>query len=69
MRLSRFILANKERILRAWEEFFRPLPPGYVMNVAALRDDAERMLGFIARDIDTEQTDDQPCARALGYAR
>jgi signal transduction histidine kinase len=67
MRLSRFLIDNLEEILQGWEDFARLLPPGHLMSVAALRDDAERMLRFIAQDLETEQSDEQEVAKSKGH--
>ena len=67
MRLARFILDNLEAILQEWENFARSLTPGTEMSIADLRDDAERMLRFIAADMETEQTWQQEFAKATGH--
>lgn len=66
MRLSTFILDNIEPILKQWEEFARSLQPGRLMTVTALRDDAERMLQFIAADIETSQSRAQQRQKSIG---
>src|SRR4030095_5234387 len=66
MRLSVFILEHLEEILQAWEDFARSLLPGRSMTVAALRDHAEKMVRFIAADIETEQSKAQSFAKSLG---
>jgi signal transduction histidine kinase len=66
MRLSQFILDNLEIILQQWEEFARSLKPGSTMSIEALRDDAERMLRFVAADIESEQTRQQEIAKSIG---
>jgi signal transduction histidine kinase len=66
MRLSQFILENLERILQAWEDFARSLPPGHGMTVSALRDDAERMLRFIAHDMETGQSPNEQFLKSIG---
>jgi signal transduction histidine kinase len=66
MRLSEFVLANIEPILQAWEDFARTLAPGRVMTVAALRDDAERMLRFIAEDMETAQSPREQFLKSVG---
>lgn len=56
MRLADFIRDNREPILREWEEFARTcVPASGTMNVAALRDHADQMLGVIAADLRTPQ--------------
>jgi signal transduction histidine kinase len=66
VRLADFILANLERILQAWEDFARSLPVGSPMPVAALRDDAERMLRFVARDMESLQSRRQQFLKSIG---
>ena len=66
LNLSRFILANLEPILQQWEDFARSLEPGRLMTVRALRDDAERMLRFIAADIQTDQSVEQEFDKSRG---
>ena len=51
MKLAEFILANLEPILVEWEAFAKSLPPGASMTSRALRNDAERMLRFVADDV------------------
>ena len=67
MRLSTFILDNVESILKQWEDFARSLQPGRLMTVAALRDDAERMLRFIAADIETSQSRAEQHQKSVGH--
>ena len=67
MRLSQFILDNLEGILQEWENFARSLTTGPAMSIEALRDDAERMLRFIAADMEMEQTRQQEVAKATGH--
>lgn len=66
LRLSAFILANIEPILKEWEDFARSLQPGRLMTVTALRDDAERMLRFIAEDIETSQSHAEQRQKSVG---
>jgi signal transduction histidine kinase len=57
MRLSEFIVANRESILVEWEAFARTCTPAAgTMNIAALRDHASEMLTVIAADLNTRQT-------------
>ncbi|MCU0636116.1 MAG: RsbRD N-terminal domain-containing protein, partial [Gemmatimonadaceae bacterium] len=52
MRLADFILANREPILAEWEAFARSCAPAsHPMDVAALRDHADEMLGGIAAQL------------------
>ena len=67
MRLANFILTNLEPILVEWEAFAKSLPAGASMTPRALRDDAERMLRFIARDLATRQTVDEEIAKSQGH--
>jgi hypothetical protein len=67
MHLSNFILTNLEPILVEWEAFAKSLPAGASMTPRALRDDAERMLRFIARDLATRQTVDEEIAKSQGH--
>src|SRR6476646_6887591 len=66
MYLSKFILTNLEHILVEWEAFARSLPAGASMTPRALRDDAERMLRFIAADLATGQTVGEEIAKSHG---
>lgn len=66
MRLSDFILANIEPILQAWEDFARSLVPGAPMTVTALRNDAERMLRFVAYDMETRQSPREQFLKSVG---
>src|SRR4029078_335352 len=47
-------------------EFTKSLPPGHDMNSKALRNDAERMLRFVAADMDDAQTEDERAVKAKG---
>jgi signal transduction histidine kinase len=67
MRLSRFILDNLEDLLQDWESFARSLPQGPAMSIDALRDDAEKMLRFVATDMESAQTRPQEIAKATGH--
>ncbi len=66
MRLANFILGNIESIMHAWEDFARSLPPGSRMNVAALRNDAEQMLRFVAQDMETQQSSREQYLKSIG---
>lgn len=66
--LSAFIRTHSEQILQEWETFARALPMGPSMDVAALRDHAKAMLGVIARDLETPQSDRQQAEKARGDA-
>ena len=67
MRLSKFILDNLDAILQQSEDFARSLPRGPAMSIDALRDDAERMLRFVAADMETDQSPKQEFAKATGH--
>jgi signal transduction histidine kinase len=67
MRLAEFILDNIEPILAEWDAFAKSLPPGQEMNSAALRDDAERMLRFVAADMEAAQSEGQRSVKAKGH--
>jgi signal transduction histidine kinase len=67
MHLANFILANLEPILVEWEAFAKSLPAGVSMTPRALRNDAERMLRFIAADLEKGQTVDQEIAKSHGH--
>lgn len=68
MNLSEFILNNMDAILAEWESFAQSLPVGECMSSAALRNDAERMLRFIAADMNTAQTDQEQRLKSQGRA-
>jgi signal transduction histidine kinase len=69
MRLSQFIVANREPILAEWEAFARTCSPASgSMNIAALRDHANGMLTAIAADLDTPQDAVQQKAKGKGDA-
>jgi signal transduction histidine kinase len=56
MRLSDFIVANREPILTEWEAFARTCTPASApMDIPALRDHADEMLTAIAADLRTPQ--------------
>lgn len=65
-RLSDFIRDNTEQILSEWETFARTLPTGETMDIVALRDHAKQMLGTIARDLDTPQTNKEQADKSKG---
>jgi len=69
MRLSAFILANMEPILRDWVDFARSL--GDVtseMDASGLRDHAELILRAVAADLETPQSAAQQEAKSEGDA-
>jgi signal transduction histidine kinase len=69
MRLSNFILENLDAILRAWDDFARSLPPGDRLTAAAIRNEAEEMLRFIARDIESSQSLREQFLKSIGAPR
>jgi len=69
MKLSDFIVANREPILAEWEEFARTCAPASgSMNITALRDHASEMLTVIAEDLKTPQGDQEQSEKAKGNA-
>jgi signal transduction histidine kinase len=67
LNLSTFILDNLEPLLQQWEDFARALQPGRLMSIAALRDDAERMLRFVAADVETPQSRIEEYQKSIGH--
>lgn len=69
IRLGDFILKNMESILEQWEEFAQTInPPALTMNSKSLRDHAELMLKVIAKDLSTEQTDQEQADKSKDLA-
>ena len=68
MSLADFIVANLEPILDEWEAFARSLPPGQRLSSNVLRQDAERMLRFVAADMKSAQTPEQQVQKSRGQA-
>jgi len=69
MRLSDFIVANREPILAEWEAFARTLaPPSSSMDITALRDHANEMLTVIAADLKTPQDKHEQAEKSKGNA-
>lgn len=69
MRLADFITTNKEAILAEWVAFAaRSGPAGKAMTVSALRNHAAAMLGTIALDLQTRQTDAEQTEKSKGDA-
>lgn len=69
MRLSAFIVANREPILAEWEAFARTcVPASGSMDIAALRDHANEMLTVIAADLDTLQGKQEQSEKSKGNA-
>lgn len=69
MRLSDFIVANREPILGEWEAFARTCTPAAApMDIAALRDHADEMLTAIAADLRTRQGEHAQSEKSKGKA-
>lgn len=69
MRLTDFIVANREPILAEWEAFARTCTPASgVMDIAALRDHADEMLTVIAADLQTPQGGYEQSEKSKGNA-
>jgi signal transduction histidine kinase len=69
MRLSDFILANIEPIVREWESFASTImTPGEALDHKALRDHAEQMLTAIAADLRTTQSSQEQLEKSQGHA-
>src|SRR5215212_2770202 len=67
MRLSEFILANREPILAEWEAFARTCAPASgSMNIESLRDHADQMLTVIATDLNTPQNKSEQKEKSTG---
>ena len=67
MRLSDFIVANREQILVEWEAFARTCAPASgSMDIEALRDHAAEMLGVIAEDLNTPQSGHEQAEKSKG---
>jgi signal transduction histidine kinase len=69
MRLSAFIVQNKETILQDWENFARTIePPALTMDCSALRDHAGLLLDSICADLDTAQSPAEQSQKSWGDA-
>jgi signal transduction histidine kinase len=69
MRLADFILINMETILGEWEEFAATLLPSATgMTSLALRDHAKEILGAVAKDLSTPQTNEAQAEKSKGRA-
>jgi signal transduction histidine kinase len=66
VRLSKFILANLEEILKEWESFASTVLPGKQLDKAMLRDDAAEILKTIAEEMETPQTAEQQTVKSKG---
>ena len=69
MRLSDFIVTNREPILAEWEAFARKAQPASdSMDIGALRDHASEMLTAIAADLKTPQDKHEQAEKSKGEA-
>jgi signal transduction histidine kinase len=69
VKLDAFIRTNMEAILQEWENFARTLGPSTrMMEELALRDDAQQMLGDIAEDMATDQSESERLSKSRGEA-
>lgn len=69
MRLSEFIVSNREPILAEWEEFARTCTPAAgTMDITALRDHADLMLTVMVEDLETPQGKAEQAEKAKGQA-
>ncbi|MDP9204976.1 MAG: sensor histidine kinase [Gemmatimonadota bacterium] len=69
MRLSDFIVANREPILAEWEAFARTRAPASdSMDIVALRNHANEMLTVIASDLNTPEGEREQSEKSKGNA-
>ena len=69
MRLSDFIVANREPIMAEWQAFAQTCTPASSsMNDTALRDHASEMLSVIAADLKTPQNKQEQAEKSKGNA-
>ena len=69
LRLSDFIVANREPILAEWEAFARTCAPASgSMDIASLRNHANEMLTVIAADLKTPQDRNEQSEKSKGNA-
>jgi signal transduction histidine kinase len=69
MRLSDFILTNREAILAEWQAFAKTCSPASAsMGITALSDHASEMLTVIAEDLKTPQDDREQSEKSKGNA-
>ena len=66
MRLSEFIKANSERIIKEWEEFAKTFAAGAGLPRWMLRDHASAIVKFIVEDMETPQRSAEEFAKAKG---
>ncbi len=68
MKLSDFITAHTEEILKEWELFATTLLPAAAeMSQSELRDDAKQILRAIALDLETDQTRREQIMKSKGF--
>src|SRR6185369_2778132 len=68
MKLSDFITAHTEEILKEWESFATTLLPAAAeMSQSELRDDAKQILRAIALDLETDQTRREQIKKSKGF--
>jgi signal transduction histidine kinase len=69
MKLSEFITANVEEILIEWEKFAQTITPAAeTMDSLTLRDHAKLILEAVAKDIETDQTNQEQADKSKGLA-
>jgi signal transduction histidine kinase len=69
MKLSKFIIGNMEAILIEWESFAETIvPAARSMDSKGLRDHAKPILEAIAKDIETDQTDQEQSDKSKDLA-
>ena len=69
MRLADFIEQNMPTIVEQWEAFAATqMPAAACMEPLALRDDADRILEAVVKDLNTAQTRQEQLAKSLGQA-
>jgi signal transduction histidine kinase len=68
VRLSRFIIANSEKILAEFEAFARSIDAEGTMDITELRDHAQEILAVIARDLETPQTESEGARKSRGQS-
>jgi signal transduction histidine kinase len=68
MKLSDFLTAHTEEILKEWESFAKTLLPAAAdMSQRELRDDAKQLLRAIALDLETDQTRRGQIKKSKGF--
>ena len=66
MRLAPFIRANEAQIIGEWEDFAGTLEPGESMSPRALRDHVKDILAFVAKDMESHQTETEQIEKSQG---